>query len=78
MGVAIGDIDSALNNAFSQRQISTIYSARNQYRVVIEANNDYARDPAQIANLHVTRYRAMHSRGPVAEPAVPRVPDKYC
>jgi len=54
MGVAIGDIDSALNNAFSQRQISTIYSARNQYRVVIEANNDYARDPAQIANLHVT------------------------
>ena len=35
-GVRIQDIDNALNNAFSQRQISTIYSARNQYRVVLE------------------------------------------
>ncbi|QND51812.1 acriflavine resistance protein B [Phyllobacterium sp. 628] len=53
LGVAIGSIDSALNNAFSQRQVSTIYSARNQYRVVIEADNGYALDPEQITNLHV-------------------------
>ena len=36
LGVRIQDIDNALNDAFSQRQISTIYSARNQYRVVLE------------------------------------------
>ena len=30
------DIDNALNNAFSQRQISTIYTTRNQYRVILE------------------------------------------
>src|SRR5581483_4098514 len=31
LGVRIQDIDNALNNAFAQRQISTIYSERNQY-----------------------------------------------
>ena len=30
------DIDNALNNAFSQRQISTLYTQRNQYRVILE------------------------------------------
>ncbi|MET0747078.1 MAG: efflux RND transporter permease subunit [Rhizobium sp.] len=53
LGVSIQSIDSALNNAFAQRQISTIYSQRNQYRVVLEADPDYARDPQQIANLYV-------------------------
>ena len=33
LGVRVQDINSALNNAFSQRQISTIYTQRNQYRV---------------------------------------------
>src|SRR5207237_1798332 len=33
LGVRVQDIDNALNNAFAQRQISTIYSQRNQYRV---------------------------------------------
>ena len=36
LGVRIQDIDNALNNAFAQRQISTIYTQRNQYRVVLE------------------------------------------
>ncbi len=31
LGVMTADIDNALNNAYSQRQISTIYTARNQY-----------------------------------------------
>ena len=38
LGVRIQDIDNALNNAFSQRQISTIYSDRNQYRVILEVD----------------------------------------
>jgi multidrug efflux pump len=37
LGVSIGAIDSALYNAFGQRQISTIYSDLNQYRVVLNA-----------------------------------------
>ncbi|PZM08193.1 efflux RND transporter permease subunit [Rhizobium tubonense] len=53
LGVSIQSIDSALNNAFAQRQISTIYSQRNQYRVVLEADPTYARDPAKITSLYV-------------------------
>ena len=53
LGVSIEAIDNALNNAFAQRQISTIYTQRNQYRVVLEADPNYARDPADISHLYV-------------------------
>jgi hydrophobe/amphiphile efflux-1 (HAE1) family protein len=53
LGVRIQDIDNALNNAFSQRQISTIYSDRNQYRVVIEVDPQFARDPSDLAQVYV-------------------------
>ncbi len=39
-GVAMKDIDNALNDAFTQRQVSTIYDLRNQYSVILEANLD--------------------------------------
>src|ERR1700680_2576469 len=35
LGVRVQDIDNALNNAFSQRQISIVYTQRNQYMVVL-------------------------------------------
>jgi multidrug efflux pump len=53
LGVRIQDIDNALNDAFSQRQISTIYSARNQYRVVLEVDDKYQRDPTNLHDLYV-------------------------
>jgi multidrug efflux pump len=53
LGVSIQSIDSALNNAFAQRQVSTIYTQRNQYRVVLEADPNYARDPSDISHLYV-------------------------
>jgi len=53
LGVDIVDIDSALNNAFSQRQISTIYTQRNQYRVVIEVPADRSRTPQDMTSLYV-------------------------
>jgi multidrug efflux pump len=37
LGVSMSDINAALNDAFAQRQISTIYGDRNQYQVVLEA-----------------------------------------
>src|SRR5208282_1774668 len=42
-GVAVKDIDNALNDAFSQRAVSTIYDFRNQYNVILEANLDVQR-----------------------------------
>ena len=53
LGVRIQDIDNALNNAFSQRQISTIYSERNQYRVILEVDPRFQRDPSDLAQVYV-------------------------
>jgi multidrug efflux pump len=53
LGVSISDIDSALNNAFSQRQISTIYTQRNQYRVILEIDPRLQRDPSDLKQVYV-------------------------
>jgi multidrug efflux pump len=53
LSVQIADIDSALNNAFSQRQISTIYARRNQYRVILEIDPKLQRDPSHLQHIHV-------------------------
>jgi multidrug efflux pump len=53
LGVRMQDIDSALNDAFSQRQVSTIYGPRNQYRVVLEVDRQYRRDPNDLSHIYV-------------------------
>jgi multidrug efflux pump len=53
LGVDMRDIGNALNNLFSQRQVSTIYSARNQYRVILEADQKYLRDPNDLQEIYV-------------------------
>ena len=41
LGVSMQSINDALNDAFGQRQISTIFAQANQYRVVLEAMPRY-------------------------------------
>jgi multidrug efflux pump subunit AcrB len=53
LGVRVQDINNALNNAFSQRQISTIYGQRNQYRVVLEVDPRFQRDPSDLSQVYV-------------------------
>jgi multidrug efflux pump len=53
LGVQVQDIDNALNDAFSQRQISTIYTQRNQYRVILELDRKYTRDPSDLSQVYV-------------------------
>jgi multidrug efflux pump len=67
LGVRIQDIDNALNNAFSQRQISTIYSDRNQYRVILEVDPRFQRDPSDLAHVYVAGARG--ARVPLASVA---------
>ena len=52
-GIAVKDIDAALNDAFSQRPVSTIYSNRNQYNVVLEAKLDVQRSLAGLDTVYV-------------------------
>ena len=54
LGVDIQAIDEALNNAFAQRQISTVYTQRNQYRVVLESPVDRQQTPDDLSRLYVT------------------------
>ena len=53
LGVSVTGIDTALNNAYSQRQISTIYTDRNQYRVVLEIDPALQTDPVLLDRLYV-------------------------
>ncbi len=53
LGVSIASIDDALDNAYSQRQMSIIYTQRNQYRVVLETLPGLQLDPVQLDRLWV-------------------------
>lgn len=53
LGVRVQDIDNALNNAFAQRQISTIYTQRNQYRVILEVEPRLQREPSNLDRIFV-------------------------
>jgi multidrug efflux pump len=53
LGVTMQAINDALNDAFGQRQISTIYAQANQYRVVLEAHSQYQSDPEALGRLYV-------------------------
>ncbi len=53
LGVSMAAIDNALNNAYSQRQVSIIYTERNQYRVVLEQDPRLQVYPAQLDRLYV-------------------------
>ncbi|MEN5043737.1 efflux RND transporter permease subunit [Pseudomonas koreensis] len=53
LGVDMNMVTAVLNNAYSQRQISTIYDSLNQYQVVMEVNPKYAQDPVTLNQVQV-------------------------
>ena len=53
LGIDMSTVTSVLNNAYSQRQISTIYDSLNQYQVVLEINPKYAWDPSTLEQVQV-------------------------
>ncbi|MEN9425804.1 MAG: hypothetical protein RLZZ220_153, partial [Pseudomonadota bacterium] len=50
-GLTMRAVTTALNDAYGQRQVSTIYNPLNQYRVVMEAMPDYLQGPESLARL---------------------------
>ena len=54
LGVSPTLIDTTLNDAFGQRQVSTIYSALNQYHVVMEAAPEYWQAPDTLNDVYVS------------------------
>ncbi|HET9716955.1 MAG TPA: efflux RND transporter permease subunit [Pseudolabrys sp.] len=54
LGVSMQSVTDTLNDAFGQRQISTIYGQANQYRVILEAQPRFQQEPNALARLYVT------------------------
>jgi multidrug efflux pump len=54
LGITPAQIDNTLYDAFGQRQVSTIYSAINQYHVVMEIDPRYTQYPASLNEIYVS------------------------
>ena len=53
LGITASQIDSTLYDAFGQRQVSVIYSAINQYHVVMEIDPRYTQYPASLKDIYI-------------------------
>lgn len=53
LGINVADANDLLNNAFGQRQISTIYQPLNQYHVVMEVAPEYTQDESSLDKMFV-------------------------
>jgi hydrophobic/amphiphilic exporter-1 (mainly G- bacteria), HAE1 family len=60
LGVSASEIENTLYDAFGQRQVSTIYTATNEYWVVMELLPEYQQDADALGKLWVRS-----SRGPL-------------
>ncbi|WP_025475608.1 efflux RND transporter permease subunit, partial [Yersinia pestis] len=53
LGIDVSEANALLNNAFGQRQISTIYQPLNQYKVVMEVAPEYTQDVSSLDKMFV-------------------------
>jgi multidrug efflux pump len=53
LNLTMNGVDSTLNDAFGQRQVSTIYEPLNQYHVVMEAAPSYWQQPASLNDVYM-------------------------
>lgn len=53
-GLDVTDIANTLYNAFGQRQIATLFTQSNQYRVIMEVDPQFAGDPESLQRLFIT------------------------
>jgi multidrug efflux pump len=53
LGVSASAIDSALYDAFGQRQVSIMYRSLNQYHVVMEVAPEFANSPDALQSIYV-------------------------
>src|SRR6516162_5494992 len=54
LGLSAALIDQTLYDAFGQRQVATIYTATNQYKVVLEVQPQFQHDPNLLSKIYVS------------------------
>ncbi|WP_028326140.1 MdtB/MuxB family multidrug efflux RND transporter permease subunit [Desulfatirhabdium butyrativorans] len=68
-GISTQAIDDTLYDAFGQRQISTIFTELNQYRVILSLKPDFRKDPDAFSSIYLKGSAA----GPVPLSAISRI-----
>jgi hydrophobe/amphiphile efflux-1 (HAE1) family protein len=53
LGISVDQVRNAFFSAFSSRQISNIYTASNDYQVILEVNPLYQRDPSDLSKIYL-------------------------
>jgi len=53
LGLSASMIDETLYDAFGQRQVATIYTATNQFKVVLEVQPQFQNDPDALSKIYV-------------------------
>ncbi len=53
LGITPQNIDDTLDDAFGQRQVSTMFTQQNQYHVVLEVSPSFQRNPGQLDHIFV-------------------------
>jgi multidrug efflux pump len=66
LGIATSTIDNTLYDAFGQRQINIMYTQVNQYRVVLEAEPEFQKNPAKLNLLYIQANASSGATGPGA------------
>lgn len=53
LGISVAQVEDALNNAYSARQVSVIYTPTNQYWVILEVEPRYYEDPSMLSWFYI-------------------------
>jgi multidrug efflux pump len=53
LGITAASVDQILYDAFGQRQISTIYTESNQYRVILEVKPEFQKGPSALDSIYI-------------------------
>jgi multidrug efflux pump len=61
LGILPSAIDNTLYDAFGQRQVSTIYTQLNQYRVVLEVGPAFQQNPDALKDIYVASNSALQA-----------------
>jgi multidrug efflux pump len=66
LGIAPSTVDNTLYDAFGQRQINIMYTQVNQYRVVMEAEPQFQKNPNMLSHLYIQSNTSSGAAGPGA------------
>src|SRR5712691_604209 len=59
LGISASLIDETLYDAFGQRQIATMYTSTNQYKVILEVKPEFQNDPSALSKIYVSGHNGV-------------------